>query len=552
MRPSFLRPVYNITQPNLPDAAAIVRDLVGQGDAMGEIDQGRWNDPPSLFQQDGKLSLVEEVERRKDRWELTRCTVSQSKLKTWLSFAARWERTKTPANSPAIDEPVPVPDEVVEHLHNMGSWPLSCFPPLRGISQAPAVREDGTVIELAGYDPDLAIYMRPTQPVSHQVPPKPSPKDVQTAKMWLLDALLEGFDFASQADRANALALLLTGVMRWGPCSEDLIPLAVLDASMQGTGKGTLAAVVSAVWGGSGALATYPESERELKLSITSVLMTDTPVVIWDNVERDIDSAALAGLLTGRIWSDRILGGNEYASLPNDRLWMVTGNNIKLGRDLPRRSIWIRQEPKVNPTTGQRDFKIPNLLQWLDKNLGTIWWALLTLVRHWAAQGMPDAQSQAARSTSTFDDWARKVGGILEACGVEGFLENRAALLHEDTSSEELQILVENLIREFPNAAPFRARDVVLRLSEPGTEELLDAMPGVVRTVIGRNGDTAKSLGKWLEHHRNQIVDELGGAHIEVVDGSKPKRFFVAGGSAEVYTGGGLSVVAEAYKALGL
>jgi hypothetical protein len=519
---------------------------------MGTIDSSQWNEPPTMFQQDGKLRVVEEVERRKDRWELFSHAVSPSKLKTWLAFAARWEKTKTPQNAPPIDEPIPVPDGVVEHMFNMGAWPLNCFPPLRGVSAAPAVREDGSVIELYGYDPDLAVYLRPTTGLKWQVVTSPTDDQVRYAKDVILNKLLGGFDFASQADQANALALLLTGVLRWGPCSEDLIPLAVLDASMQGTGKGTLASVISAVWGGSGALATYPESERELKLSITSVLLTDNPVVIWDNVERDIDSPALAGLLTGRVWSDRILGGNEYVSLPNDRLWMVTGNNVKLGRDLPRRSIWIRQEPKVNPITGVREFKIPNILGWLDQNLGEVWWALLTMVRHWVVQGMTLAKSPAARSTTTFDGWASKVGGIMEACGVDGFLDNRAALLHEDSASEELQMLVAGLAREWPNATPFRARDVVMRLSEPGADELLDAMPAIVRATIQRNGDVAKSLGKWLEHHRNQIVDELGGAKIEVVEGSKPKQFYVSGGSAEVYTGGGLSVVAEAYKALGL
>lgn len=556
MKIKRVRQTYNITRPQLVDDAAIVLDLVGQGDLMGEIDRAQWNDPPTLFQQNGRLMAVEEVQRRKDNWELYRDQLNPSKLKTWLSFQAAWERTRTPASGPAagtpMDEPIPPPDGVVEHLFNMGHWPLNCFPPLRGVAAAPAVRLDGSVLDLAGYDRELEVYLRPARPVPQQVENNPPDSHVNAAREFILDDLLEGFDFAGHADRANAVALLLTGLLRWGPCSDDLFPMAVLDASMQGSGKGTLAALVSQVWGGSGAMAAYPDTERELKLNITSILMTDEPVVIWDNVERDIDSAGLAGLLTSKIWSDRILGGNDWFTGPNDKLWMVTGNNIKLGRDLPRRSIWIRQEPKINPTSGKREFKHTRLLAWVEENLGNVWWALLTLIRRWVSLGMPDAQSAAARSTTTFDDWARKLGGILECAGIDGFLENRETLLHDDTASEELQMFVEALAREFPNAQPFKARDVVLRLSEPGTEHLMDSLPTQVRASVNRNGDVAKSLGKWLEHHRKQLVDSLGGAYIDVMDGTKPKQFFIAGGSAEVYTGGGLSVVAEAYKALQL
>ena len=65
----------------------------------------------------------------------------------------------------------------------------------------------------------------------------PSMNEINKAKDLLLDELLADFPFASQADRANAVAWLLLPLIR--PSIDGPTPLHLIEAPIQGTGKGT-------------------------------------------------------------------------------------------------------------------------------------------------------------------------------------------------------------------------------------------------------------------------------------------------------------------------
>jgi hypothetical protein len=77
---------------------------------------------------------------------------------------------------------------------------------------------------------------------------------------------------------------------------------------------------------------------------------TTAPVVQFDNLTGIARSGVLDGLLTTRIWSDRTLGHNKHPNAVNDRLWLATGNNAKIGGDLGRRTLAMEIDPKMpNP-----------------------------------------------------------------------------------------------------------------------------------------------------------------------------------------------------------
>ncbi|MCX4468744.1 hypothetical protein OOK41_00160 [Micromonospora sp. NBC_01655] len=136
--------------------------------------------------------------------------------------------------------------------------------------------------------------------------------------------------------------------------------------------------------------AELPEDDAELRKQITAILsITTGPVVVLDNVSGALKSSTLAGLLTTDLWDDRPLGSTSWTRSTNDRIWTVTGNNISIGGDLPRRTIRTVIDPgQPNPEL-RTGFAIDNLEGWVKERRGELLHALLTLVRAWVAAGKP-------------------------------------------------------------------------------------------------------------------------------------------------------------------
>src|SRR3954470_5614338 len=74
-----------------------------------------------------------------------------------------------------------------------------------------------------------------------------------------------------------------------------------------------------------------PESERKRLLA---VLLEGAPLVVIDNVERQLKSDALCSVLTEPLFTDRLLGFSKTATAPTNALFIATGNNIVVAGDL--------------------------------------------------------------------------------------------------------------------------------------------------------------------------------------------------------------------------
>ena len=124
------------------------------------------------------------------------------------------------------------------------AWDISdrTFAHLDGITRVPFLRDDGSVCLDAGYDQASTMLLVPSEGLEAvSVPDEPSDSEVASAVKLLLDDWLGDFPFHTQADRANALALVLTPFIRG---RLPRVPLAVLDGAHAGVGKGLLASCV--------------------------------------------------------------------------------------------------------------------------------------------------------------------------------------------------------------------------------------------------------------------------------------------------------------------
>jgi hypothetical protein len=230
---------------------------------------------------------------------------------------------------------------------------------LRGVVHGPTMRADGTILAEPGYDEATGLLYLPTADlVVPAVSEEPSAEEVAAAR-GLLERMVAEFDFVTEHDQANYLGLLLTPALR------AMVPppykLGAITAPQPGSGKTLLADVLRTVHGGV-LRSEMPHDEAEMAKSLMSILdQTTGPVVQFDNVTGILRSSKLAGLLTNSTYSDRILGASKNVTRPNDRLWLVTGNNMAIGGDLPRRTIKVTIDPRVPDPHKRTGFAIPDL-----------------------------------------------------------------------------------------------------------------------------------------------------------------------------------------------
>lgn len=320
------------------------------------------------------------------------------------------------------DEEVTPPRDTLAAVLVGKTWPGVA--PLRGIIGAPVLRRDGTLLQHPGYDPATGFYLASRVQLP-EVPDQPTPRQVADARSFILDRFLRDFPWSSDADRANYLALLVTPILRH--YTRSLTPFALIDATMPASGKTILTGGPGMLYGQRVLPWTY--SEEELRKSITSVLAEQVGVVIFDNLAEGtvIDSAILAQLVTGGVWSDRQLGASRTIATPNDRLWMATGNNLQVGGDMASRTVRVHLDPNM-PRPDQRDqsgFGIPHLDQWITSpaNQLTVLWHLLVLVLDWTRNNAPRTHTFSMRQ---FTPWAQSLGGFLAHHQIGGFLANAA------------------------------------------------------------------------------------------------------------------------------
>jgi hypothetical protein len=95
--------------------------------------------------------------------------------------------------------------------------------------------------------------------------------------------------------------------------------------------------------------------EQELRKSIFAMLLEGRQVIVFDNVIGEVDSPSLAAVYTSSTYSDRILGKSSSGTVPTNALILMSGNNITLKGDLPRRVLKCRIDPKAE-TPHQRSF----------------------------------------------------------------------------------------------------------------------------------------------------------------------------------------------------
>ncbi|MCO1581202.1 hypothetical protein M8C13_36180 [Crossiella sp. SN42] len=372
--------------------------------------------------------------------------------------------------------------------------------PLTGIVGSPVLRPDGTLLHIEGYDPPTGLYYAPTVRMP-PIPTTPTAEEVTGARQFLLGQLLRDFPFVAEADRANHIGLLLAPILR--PYLRCLIPFGLISATTQSSGKTLLAEVIGYLYGHK-TLVWRKGDDAELEKAITSALHSSAPIMLWDNIKEgtEVASPVLAQLLTGPEWSARMLGSSGAGfTATNDRAWLATGNNLRLGGDMATRTVLIRLDPN-DPHPDQRDqsaFGIPHLDTWLKDpaNRVEVLRHLLILVLDWIAAGAP----RSGHTMRQFSGWAQATGGLLAHHGIDGFLDNLADLREADDEDAEWGAFLTRWW-ELNNDNPMSATRLRQQAEiDNDNGRPVDRWNGAFLTDDSGRVPSAKSLGRVLTGH---------------------------------------------------
>jgi putative DNA primase/helicase len=329
-----------------------------------------------------------------------------------LARVATWRR------GAGLEAPLArLPEYVVRDMLARPDPPL---PAVVRVVAAPVFDADGDLLSKPGYHAAAQIYYSPLRGVIvPAVPETPSADDIAHARGLLCEELLHDFPFTGDAERAHAVALLLQPFVR--DLIEGCTPLHVIEKPSPGTGAGLLVrALTLPALGGPPAMMTEGRDEDEMRKRLTAKLLGAPAVVVIDNLRRRLDSAALSSAITASVWEDRFLGKTEIVRVSVRCAWVAIGNNPALSGEIARRTVRTRLDAKSDQPWRRTEFKYPDLIGWTTTHRGKLIWAALVLVRAWLAGGRPEGKT----ILGGFEAWARVMGGILAAAGIEGFLAN--------------------------------------------------------------------------------------------------------------------------------
>jgi len=260
----------------------------------------------------------------------------------------------------------------------------------------------------SGFHDDLGIYIS-----SHDIEP--------VAGLDNINKLLSGFPFKNNASKTNMIAAMLTSAFFLRHFI-GLHPVDIITGNSPDLGKSKLAKLIYGCSENAPVSSmSYSHDDNEFEKRIITKVKKSNAVLV-DNIKpiqgMEISSACLERMLTDEVISSRQLGKNVDLERENTVQFILTLNEGRFSEDLITRSLPIELCCE-NKDISKHDFEP---VSWFRKNRSLIIGELLGMVNKYIEQRLPESQV----THSKFPNWAKVIGGVLEANNIEGFLDNFA------------------------------------------------------------------------------------------------------------------------------
>ena len=372
----------------------------------------------------------------------------------------------------------------VSHLNSMlmSEEFLSNFTPVDRVSRVPSDQRDFSLTQPGFNDGGRdfrVVYLGD------------SPSVLNTMDRIL--AFLGVMDFASEADRTNAVAACLTVMLRHHfPGGK---PIVLATATKSFSGKDTV--ILFAAGQTRMASISYQSADWALERSFVGVLNQDpeTGVVVVENARLNARDRFISSAFIERFATDPepflfSTGTGPARRRRNDIVVAISTNYGSVSEDILNRSLPIHLAPKGNVSDRESPIGNPKL-EFLPQYCDEIAAEFRGMIDRWNRAEQP--MDREVRHP--FSEWAAVVGGILKVNGFYDFLANYGQ-----------RKLADDPVRE---ALAFLGAELLDKWERPETMALKVGDLGLTKQLIpsgDREGIKAKTrgLGKVLSNHEQE------------------------------------------------
>ena len=252
-------------------------------------------------------------------------------------------------------------------------------------------------------------------------------------------------------------------------------------------------------------------NEDETRKAVTSALHASASFIWIDNINNFIKGSTIPHLVTCKVWTDRLLGRSEEVHIPVTCTVILSGNNMRMTKEIARRGVPIFLNAKRPPT--ERGGFTHNLEEWIPENRPELVAACLTIIRYWINQGEKEWEGDPLPS---FTSYSRIMGGVLEAMGVDGFLQNLNITAEaSDSDDSNIAHLGFEWYQEYgdtprPVGSPYGGSESGEWDGDKSIVTLIEKKG--VQLDVSDGSDSAKAawVGKVLVRHRDVVLTYTG------------------------------------------
>lgn len=502
-------------EPNAARCKPMIRLAAGEGHRLTEAVEY------ALSLQDDLYSMGTQIVKiRRDRVDggATIEAMVEPALLNAMTKATDFEKWNANAKAYVRDDAPPKYAQALLRGHS-----FSHLRELKGIAYQPYFDlKTGTLVESSEYNPDTCIY-GDFDPESFTLL-TPSRKSAEVALADLRDLIRE-FRFESEADESAALSAMFTAAVR---STLPVAPAFNVTATASGSGKSLLADAICSL-GGKGLVlrVSYPTTADEATKAMLTHFVQAPQAILFDDMQTDwFAHGVINRALTGETISDRILGSNRVATARTNAFMIGTGNNIRPQRDMNRRVVTV----KLNPRTAS-----PGLIRYEGRPVEEVRerrehfiGCILTIIRAWQEAGCPKGDLPAVPTYG--DQWANCCRYPLTWLGLSDPAASLFAQMDQDPESEVLANLFIEWFAEFGDR-PVTVRKLIAKASENpqgGLCEALEELPFQGGGSFDRNRmghhfkRNAGRIAKGLELQKAESSERNAWRVVQVEDTSSP------------------------------
>ena len=360
-----------------------------------------------------------------------------------------------------VPSPEALPVRVLKMLESLLPEDHALFRSVAQVTRAPFFTVSGRLVASAGFDAEARTLLVDCPPVERRAFP-----DGSFAVEYLRD-LVKDFPFEGGTrgpEFANWLGALLAPMVR--PMIHGPMPLLLIEANRQGTGKTLLGQLIQVVYGLPAEVGPMQKDEASFAKQLLSILREAKPAHVFDNVKFAVVSQSLDMVLTSETYTDRVLGESRSLHLEVRTLWIMTSNNARLSADMARRIIRCRLVTGVERPEERDDIARPDLLGHARANRGEILAAMVQIVDEWLAAGAPLAEG--LPRLGSFESFSSVIGSILAFHGERQWLGNLRAAKDATVLDDEWEPFLAAWFLQLQPFGPARAKSLHALCEEHG------------------------------------------------------------------------------------